>query len=356
VGQNDAAIDVPAVQQAVDNCGTVRLQGRFRFSGMETGLPPRVVTVGRSVNIVGERDGEGHRPQIIGGQTPFLVDAPGEVVRIRDLRFVRPVSRAIQAGAAMEAAITNCVIEAVEHVTPGDAVFGIVIGGAAFGAPINRVAVHANTIGTGEPVEVGIVLNNSPTSRAIGSISIDRNEVRANAHGIDLRFPGGHAQIDHNHVTIENSDRTGDPALFQLVGGIRCQGEGACSIVGNRIDNHHPNAAGIRLQGTAGAIVENNDIALTPPDELPHGSQSSGVQLIPDEKDSKRNLIGRNTVSGAARTAFSISGSDNVLVLNRHPEFTASFADLEIGEGALRTVVVNEKGSISDLGAGSVIR
>jgi hypothetical protein len=80
------------------------------------------------------------------------------------------------------------------------------------------------------------------------------------------------------------------------------------------------------------------------------------VQLIPDEKDSKRNLIGRNTVSGAARTAFSVSGSDNVLVLNRHPEFTASFADLEIGEGALRTVVVNEKGSISDLGAGSVIR
>ena len=64
--------------------------------------------------------------------------------------------------------------------------------------------------------------------------------------------------------------------------------------------------------------------------------QSSRVQLI---QYSKRNLISRNQVTGAARTAFSVSGpldyipADNVLVRNRHPAFAASFADTEIDAG-----------------------
>jgi hypothetical protein len=70
----------------------------------------------------------------------------------------------------------------------------------------------------------------------------------------------------------------------------------------------------------------------------------------------KRNLVGRNQVSGTARTALSVSGQDNVFVLNRHQGFAPSFADAEIGEGALRTVIVDETGSISDLGTGSVVR
>src|SRR4029453_16618262 len=112
-------------------------------------------------------------------------------------------------------------------------------------------------------------------------------------------------------------------------------------------------SSGVRLQSTAGAIVENNSIQMKPPSGLTPGAQSSGVQLI---EDSKRNLVGRNRVSGAALTAFAVSGplpfvpADNVLVLNRHPGFAPSFVDSEIGEGALRTVVVGEGGSISDLG------
>jgi len=83
------------------------------------------------------------------------------------------------------------------------------------------------------------------------------------------------------------------------------------------------------------------------------------VQVI---EDSTRNLVARNAVDGAARAAFSVSGPlplvpvDNVLVLNRHAGFAASFVDCEIGEGALRTVVVGEDGSISDLGTGSAVQ
>jgi len=359
VGTNDPTTDVLNVQQAVDRCATVLLQGNFSFAGMSTGDPLRVITLGRSVNIVGQFDDQGHMPQIVGGQTPLLVDDPGAVVRIQGLRFVRPVSRAIHVGSAMEAVVANCVIKAVEPVTSGEltTAFGIVVGGGRFESPISRLVVVDNTIADSkEPVEVGIILQ--PSSRvAIGSIAIYRNNIRATAHGIDLRDIGGSAQINHNRIRIDNSDRTGDPDRF--VDGIRCWGAGACSIVGNRIESHHPNSSGVRLQAAAGAIVEDNSIEMTPPRGLTPGAQSSGVQLI---EDSKRNLVGRNRVSGAARTAFSVSGplesvpADNVLVLNRHSGFVPSFVDTEIGEGAVRTVVVGESGSISDLGTGSVVR
>ena len=358
VGTNDPTTDVLNVQQAVDRCATVLLQGSFSFAGMSTGDPLRVITLGRSVNIVGQFDDQGHMPQIVGGQTPLLMDDPGAVIRIQGLRFVRPVSRAIHVGSAMEAVVANCVIKAVEHLTIGDAAFGIVVGGDRFESPINRLVVVDNTIADSkEPVEVGIILQ--PSSRvAIGSIAIYRNNIRATVHGIDLRSVRGNAQINHNRITIDNSDRTGD-APFRFVDGIRCGGAGACSIVGNRIESHHQNSSGVRLQAAAGAIVEDNSIQMTPPRGLTPGAQSSGVQLI---EDSKRNLVGRNRVSGAARTAFSVSGplesvpTDNVLVLNRHPGFAPSFVDTEIGEGAVRTVVVGESGSISDLGTGSVVR
>jgi len=315
-----------------------------------------VITLRRSVTVAGQRDVQGRMPEIVGGNTPLLVDAPGAVVRIQGLHFVRPVSRVIRVGTATKASVTNCVIEGVVPITGGEAI-AIIVGGP-FESPINRLMVANNTIvDPSEPVAVGIVLD---PANAIASISITRNEIRATAHGVDLRSFGGNAEIDHNRITIANSDRTGDPGSpNRFVDGIRCLGAGACSILSNWIKSQHPNSSGVRLQATSGAVVEDNSIQMTPPLGSTPGAQSSGVQII---EDAKRNLVGRNRVSGAARTAFSIAGplplvpADNVLVLNRHPGFTPSFVDIEIGEGALRTVVVGESGSISDLGTGSVVR
>ncbi len=140
VGTNNPAIDVPQVQLAVDLCGRVLLQGKFSFAGMESGDPPRVITLRRTVTIAGQPDENGNRPQIVGGHTPLLVDAPGAIVQIRGLRFVRPVSRAIQIGSALEAIVANCVIEAVEPTLTGNqsVALGISVGGP-FESPINRV-------------------------------------------------------------------------------------------------------------------------------------------------------------------------------------------------------------------------
>ena len=351
VGTNDAATDVQNVQQAVDGCANVVLQGKFRFVGMETGDPLRVVTVHESVNITGQPDNNGLMPQIVGGYAPLLVDAPGGVVRIKGLRFYRPVSRAIQVGSAQEAVVADCDIKAVEPVNAGDAVFGIVVGGA-LDSPISQLTVVNNTIAnSSKPFEVGVIL--APSSVVIGSTAIARNEIHAKVHGIDLRDVGGSVQVNHNRITIANSDRSGDVDTFQSVDGIRCWGSDACKILGNQIESHHPNSSGVRLQQSSGAIVEDNTMQMTPPDGSILGANSSGVELI---WDPARSLVGRNRVSGAARTAFSVSGADNVLVLNRHGGFAPSFADTEIGEGALRTVVVGEDGNLSDLGTGSVVR
>jgi hypothetical protein len=147
-------------------------------------------------HIGGELDDQGREPRIVGGRTPFLVDAPGAVVRIRGLRFVRPISRAIQVGSAMEAMIARCVIEAVQPITAGDATFGIVAGGP-FTAPINRLEVVDNTIAEArQSVYVGVIL--APSGSAVGSTEIAHNDIRASAHGVDLRTIGGKAAVHDN--------------------------------------------------------------------------------------------------------------------------------------------------------------
>ena len=358
VGTNNAAIDVPQVQEAVDGCSAVRLRGTFSFASTATDFPLRVVTVRTSVDIAGQYDDEGRLPQIRGGYTPILVDAPGSIVQIRALRFVNPVSHAVKVIAAMEAVVANCTIKGL--VADGALAFGIAVSGTPESS-INRVKLVNNTISDPSmPVAVGIIID-ARDRRAIASTTISSNEILATAHGVDLRSVGGIVKVNQNRITIANSDRSGDAgAVPQLVNGIRCWGTGACNIFINSISSEHPNSAGIRLQGSTGAIVENNRIQMSPPDGSTPGLQNSGVQLI---ESSKRNLVSRNQVSGAARTAYSVSGpspdyipADNVLVRNLHPDFASSFVDTEIAEGALRTVVVDESGSISDLGTASVVR
>jgi hypothetical protein len=359
VGTNDPAIDVPGVQQAVDECASVTLQGNFSFDVIATGIPFRIVTVSRSVNITGQPNDQGQLPVIVGGESPFLVDAPGAVVRIRALRFIRPVARAIRVVTALEVLVANCVVEALERKIVGDFTVGFgVVAEGTLEAPINRLIVVDNKIGDpSDPIEVGMILEPKgrvigPKGRVIGSTRISRNEIHATTHGVDLRTVGGQAQIDHNRISIANSSRSGDRPT-SLVDGIRCLGAGACSILSNHIESQHPNSSAIRLQTAAGVVVEDNDIQMTVPDGLETGVESSGVQLI---EGSQRNLVGRNQVSGAARTAISVAGADNVFVLNRHPGFVPTLVDTEIVEGSLRTVVVGETGSVSDLGTGSVLR
>src|SRR5258706_11064561 len=98
-GTGDPNVDVPAVQAAVDQGGSVVLMGHFSFNRPPTtpagATYNRMVTVSKNVAISGSRDDNGDLPTIRGGDWPFLIDAAGAQVVIQDLHFIRPPSGAI---------------------------------------------------------------------------------------------------------------------------------------------------------------------------------------------------------------------------------------------------------------------
>lgn len=100
VGIGNPAIDVPAVQAAVDQGGDVVLRGHFSFDAPATkpvalslssgagGLPPAAeVLIANAVSISGMREEDGSPTTIERGTIPFYVDAPGQSVTFRGLHF-----------------------------------------------------------------------------------------------------------------------------------------------------------------------------------------------------------------------------------------------------------------------------
>lgn len=109
--------DVPAVQMAVDQGGTVVLMGHFSFDRPPTAPDAasynRTVTVSKSVAISGNRDEYGDLPTIKGGDWPFFVDAAGAQVTIQGLHFVSPTSGAIWIYAAGGMEVVGCQIQGI---------------------------------------------------------------------------------------------------------------------------------------------------------------------------------------------------------------------------------------------------
>src|SRR5689334_18294008 len=108
VGANDPSVDIPAVQAAVDQGGAVILRGIFSFDSTAgkpiaaqlssgSGAQPSAaeVLIAKAVSISGWREEDGDMATIKGGTVPFYIDARGQSVTIRGLRFVEPEADAI---------------------------------------------------------------------------------------------------------------------------------------------------------------------------------------------------------------------------------------------------------------------
>ena len=112
IGQNNATVDVPAVQQAVEAGGTVVLHGTFSFvdARLPGPLGSQVILVTRGATI------RGQDATILGGgsdapggkQAVFFIDAPGGDVTIEGLRFVNPHNAAIRVGRSGDLTIAKC--------------------------------------------------------------------------------------------------------------------------------------------------------------------------------------------------------------------------------------------------------
>ena len=118
VGTGNPDIDVPAVQAALDQGGSVVLVGHFSFDRPPTvpagAIYSRMVTVSRRVVISGAPDVQGGMPTIKAGNWPFFIDAAGANVTIERVHFVAPKAGAIWVYAVGGLTIANCRIESLQ--------------------------------------------------------------------------------------------------------------------------------------------------------------------------------------------------------------------------------------------------
>src|SRR5947207_7884041 len=106
IGTGDPNVDIPAVQAAVDQGGQVILKGRFSFDapptvpeapiiGFNGGTGMGTILVVKPVSISGALDDQRQLTTIVGGTTPFYVDASGASVAIQGLHFIHPKGGAV---------------------------------------------------------------------------------------------------------------------------------------------------------------------------------------------------------------------------------------------------------------------
>jgi hypothetical protein len=372
-GTADSTLDIPAVQAAVDQGGRVCLQGDFSFELNPT--HDRTIRVKGDVVISGAVDDEEKMATIVGGSTPFSVEALGSSVTIQGLRFDRTVRSAVTVRAAAGLIIANCVIG---HVQPtlteaGGPITKVNTGILVFplGAPPENVSGKVSIIdnkidlgGTDIDRGLGITIQNSGKSPGQEvDIHVSGNQVRNTVGmGIDIRDIGGRAEIDGNAITTGAiGGLGGGPSA--LVGGIRCLGTGSYTIMHNTVDSAFGNAAGIRVQSRDGsrplthAVVFDNDITMSAAVGTVFGTESTAIEIRGAAND---NVVVHNSIHGIARFALSVVPespeipSNNVFLMNEERDFVPSIADVFVGQGVKSTSIIGPQLTIVNLGVGTV--
>jgi hypothetical protein len=370
IGTGNPAVDVAAVQAAVDAGGVVKLQGTFSFD-----VPPldeRTILVTTGVVVEGIPDSDGNLPVITGGVKPFQVNAPGQPVAFRALRFVGARLTGIEVRAAEGVVIEYCRIEQVEPVFASaigaNLAIGVVLGFFITGEVVGDISIAHNHFAIG-----GTTSDRTEAIAAIGvgradhpaRLSVTDNVVTDTvAHGIDIRNIVGHAAIERNTVITGSIGGQGVPFGDRFVDGIRVLGAGSYLVAHNLVRVGYENAAGIRLQGgptapVADAIVFGNDITMDAPDAAVFGSESAGIEI-------RRAAIGSrvlsNRIRGRAQAAIALIAEplgaprDSTFRGNTHASFGASLADLYITPGVIDTTVIGGQGTVLDQGAGTVLK
>lgn len=370
IGQNNATVDVPAVQQAVDAGGTVVLHGTFNF--VDARLPgpggSRVILVSGAVTIRGQdatiRGGGSATPS--GQQAVFLIDAPGGDVTIEGLRFVNPHNAAIRVARSGDLRIANCQVEGITPSavgTPGNvqnAALAIHLPGGSVGA----VSILENRFqigGTADDSIGGIIMTGPANSVVIA----DNRITGTTSHGMDLRDVNGPARVERNIIETGTVGRSGLPGQF--VDALRLIGSGEYLVEKNQFDCGFENAAVVRLGGTKKAVIRQNEVVASVPTGKMTGQQSAGVQVQGSAND---NEILENRIKGHGRVAISVifsnfpldkaNGTGNPLATrfqgNNVQQFAPTVATVEVGAGATDTRIVGGSGTLIDNGTGTIIQ
>ena len=385
LGSGDPDIDVPAVQAAVDRGGSVILRGRFSFARTPTKLvapllaanwypPAAEVLVSKAVTIAGVRDTQGVMTTIAAGTLPFYVDAPGEAVTIRGLRFVRPTADAILVHAARGLEIADTKIEGLVPFAGGGEGISINTRGemplpASAGTPESvsgHLVIAHNDIdatgGTTRDATTGIMVfsvGQSP-DREVDLDIVGNHVENTTGSTLNIRRVNGRVRVLGNRLRTSHESATGDDAAVRFVN------TGSYLMANNAIECKWANAAGIAVFSQFAewpmerATVEDNDVLMSPPSGAVLGDSSAGINV----RGFARGVVVRhNRVRGRARAALTVYAfrggipEGNALIDNRMNDFEAVAADIVVGSGVLRTRIVRPgaRATVTDLGEGTII-
>ena len=393
VGTGDPTIDVAAVQAAIDQGGDVVLRGHFSFDAPATkpvaaslssgagGQPAAAeVLIAKAVSISGVREEDGSLTTIERGTIPFYVDAPGQSVTIRGLRFVDPAADAIVVYAVQDLEIAASRIEGAEPLR-GQSIGIAVVNAGGVPNPANP-GHPENVSGTLRIVDNDIDMTGGTSSvdNTLGvtvfNVGVPGAEVDAYVIGnrirnvtepaINFRRIAGHVAIEHNIITTGST--IGKAAGNQA---IRVANTGFYFVAHNSITCEwamsDAEGIGVFSQFAAWpvehAVIEHNDIHMRPPEGTVFTAFSAGIGIY---GFANGNVVRHNTIRGAALAALSIPSvfplppqaaanpQDNAFIRNRFVQLSPADSDIFVGTHALGTRIVGG-GTIDDRGSGTNI-
>lgn len=380
IGTGNPAVDVPAVQAAVNLGGQVVLKGHFSFDTPPTiltalqavGFPPATILIAKAVAISGTGDTIIER-----GTIPFYVAAPDTAVTIQKLHFVHPSKSAIYAYSVRGLVIASCRIEG--YVPLPNVQF------SAIGVGASDMAVTPTPTQPGHPENISgriLIADNdidageNPTGNVLGITTfsagqspdkevdeyITGNKIRnITEPAINLRRIGGRVHVEGNVIA------TG-PMPGQATGPevIRAVNIGSFVIAHNVIECQWPNtdAIGIGVFSQVAdwpvtdAVVVDNKITMSPPDGVQFVGFSAGIDI----RGFTQNIfVGNNTIRGRARAAAAVDvfnggvPGNTAFVLNRVSDFDPSVAGVVVGDGVSDTVILGQNVAVNDHGINTVI-
>jgi len=399
-GQDSAALDLPAVQAAVDAGGTVVLAGRFDFGDGR-------VVIRNDVEIAGESDGLG-APLITirGGEwsfhTPYPAVMPppvaGPVVSIHDLHFVEARGTAIHLAWSGGCSLHHNVIDQMRARPAGTVLerAAIVVGPSILGGTPNtqfqprlvsgRIDVSDNILDVSGPEDTSRMRGTGMfVAMYVGAdVRIERNVVRENSRTglaiLDGTFDGdGRGSVVIADNTIVSSIRVGftqgagPRAPIGIVTGFNNQRAFGANpnlpTIPVLIANNHVELNGVTSMGIIniwnGAILEGNTIRVHTDKASTRDRLSSSGGIF---ATTSRQALLHNRIIGEACNAIRIAATgegggrfDNVAIGNNISGFSAfadgfnECVDYWLASDSRDNTVVGSSGTVIDNGVGNKV-
>jgi hypothetical protein len=373
-GQNNPAVDLPAVQAAVDQGGMIRLNGTFDFGS--TGS----ITIKKDIDIAGEKG-----TLVKGGRLTFNTKVPdqlppvnpGPKVSIRDIHFdgavFAPINLAyIRSAVVRGNKITNVI--AVKYTAKMDTNTGIIIG-----PRVVRPKAYVPGVATGTIIIMDNEIDVTPANllKTMGwgvfiawttgaNLIVTRNVIsgagRAAIGSLDNYLgPDGTGKtlIAYNQITTPtegfyyptNCAPNGIMAgwYFDMSATLDHTKNAPVEVSHNKIVTNGKWSNGI-ITSHNGAVVNSNDVRLMG-GQLP---QSRGIaSMCPNVR-----AVG-NKVSGTAAIGFYFfkwgpcTSSNGYYMNNELRDFTGLHADLDFVARASNNIWIGPYGSLADEGTGN---